>query len=69
MITNFALVDWLIVIGYFAIVGFAGLVLSRRQSTNAKDYFLASGTVPPWLAAISVIATTQTAATFLGGPV
>jgi len=46
----------------------AGAFLSRRQSPNAKDYFLASGTVPPWLAAISVIATTQSAATFLGGP-
>jgi Na+/proline symporter len=68
MMTNFALIDWLIIIGYFAIIGLAGLILSRRQSASAKDYFLASGTVPPWLAAISVIATTQSAATFLGGP-
>ena len=68
MMTNLRPLDWSIIAAYFVIVGAMGLFLSRRDSNNAKDYFLAGGTVSPWLAAISVIATTQSAATFIGGP-
>ncbi len=60
--------DWLIVAGYVAVIATASLWLNRRRANDARDYFLAGGAVPPWLAAISVLATTQSAATFLGGP-
>ena len=60
--------DWLIVAGYLAAIAAASLWLNRRRAADARDYFLAGGAVPPWLAAVSVLATTQSAATFLGGP-
>ena len=60
--------DWLIVAAYVAVIAVAAYGLGRRRANDARDYFLASGAVPPWLAAISVLATTQSAATFLGGP-
>jgi Na+/proline symporter len=66
--TNFTPLDWSIILAYFAVVGGMGALLSRRRSNNTKDYFLAGGAVAPWLAAVSVIATTQSAATFIGAP-
>ena len=60
--------DWLIVASYVAVIAAASLWLSRRRAGDARTFFLAGGAVPPWLAAISVLATTQSAATFLGGP-
>jgi Na+/proline symporter len=68
MINPFGLLDWIVVGGYFSVIALVGLALSRRQSLDARDYFLAGGSISPWLAAISVLATTQSAATFLGGP-
>lgn len=68
MSAGFTILDWWVVGAYFAAVAVLGYALSRRDSGDAHDYFLASGRIPPWLAAISVIATTQSAATFLGGP-
>ena len=65
---TFAPLDWCIVAGYFAAIALVGILASRRVSGDARDYFLAGGRVPAWLAAISVLATTQSAATFLGGP-
>jgi SSS family solute:Na+ symporter len=68
MTARFSLLDWAIVAGYLAIIALAAAKLGRRKTTDARDYFLAGGAVPAWLAAISVLATTQSAATFLGGP-
>jgi solute:Na+ symporter, SSS family len=65
---TFALLDWCVVAGYFAAIALVGFLASRRASGDARDYFLAGGRVPAWLAAISVLATTLSAATFLGGP-
>jgi len=43
-------------------------VSASFKSENAKDYFLGGNKMPYWVVAISVLATTQSAATFLGGP-
>ncbi|WDS35443.1 sodium:solute symporter [Pseudoxanthomonas sp.] len=43
-------------------------MLNRGGARDTRDYFLAGGRIPAWLAAISVLATTQSAATFLGVP-
>ena len=68
MHSTFALLDW-VVIGLYTIVLFAGGWLFRpRRATSTRDYFLAGGTIPAWMAAISVLSATQSAATFLGGP-
>jgi SSS family solute:Na+ symporter len=68
MHSTFALLDW-VVIGLYTIVLFAGGWLFRpRRAENTRDYFLAGGTIPAWMAAISVLSATQSAATFIGGP-
>ncbi|MEC4594936.1 MULTISPECIES: sodium:solute symporter family transporter [Nitrospirillum] len=64
----FSGLDWAVVGLYFLAVAGVGYAVNRQDSGDARDYFLASGQVPAWLAAISVLATTQSAATFLGGP-
>ncbi|HHL41983.1 MAG TPA: sodium:solute symporter, partial [Hellea balneolensis] len=41
---------------------------SKFKADNAKDYFLGGNSMPYWVVAVSVLATSQSAATFLGGP-
>ncbi|MBS0481105.1 MAG: sodium:solute symporter [Proteobacteria bacterium] len=68
MNSPFAPLDWM-VLGLYTLLLFAGGWLFRpRRSQTARDYFLAGGRVPSWLAAISVLSATQSAATFIGGP-
>ncbi|MBM3928125.1 MAG: sodium:solute symporter, partial [Sphingomonadales bacterium] len=68
MTGQFAPLDWMVVALYVAVLIVGGYAFSRRRTTDADDYFLASHTVPAWLAAVSVLSATQSAATFLGGP-
>lgn len=67
MTTQFTLLDWGIVAGYILLLALAGILATRRQR-DAADYFLAGHRVPIWLVAVSVLSTTQSAATFLGAP-
>ena len=67
MTARFTLLDWAIVGGYILILAVAGYLSTRRQR-SADDYFLAGHRVPVWLVAVSVLSTTQSAATFLGAP-
>ncbi|MBU1309473.1 MAG: sodium:solute symporter [Gammaproteobacteria bacterium] len=62
------LLDWIVFFGYFAILAAVGWAVNRRRAGNSQDYFLAANTMPVWVVAISVLATSQSAATFLGGP-
>ena len=64
---RFTTLDWTVVGGYILILAIAGYLSTRRQR-SAEDYFLAGHRVPVWLIAISVLSTTQSAATFLGAP-
>jgi solute:Na+ symporter, SSS family len=68
MAAAFSLLDWIIVIGYLLLLFAMGWAFALIKSNNAKDYFLGGNTMPYFVVAISVIATTQSAATFLGGP-
>jgi len=67
MTARFTALDWAIVGGYILILAVAGYLSTRRQR-SADDYFLAGQSVPVWLIAVSVLSTTQSAATFLGAP-
>ncbi|HEY0148481.1 MAG TPA: sodium:solute symporter [Allosphingosinicella sp.] len=67
MQTGFTWLDWSIVGAYVLALAAAGLLSTRRQR-DAQDYFLAGHGVPIWLVAVSVLSTTQSAATFLGAP-
>lgn len=67
MPAQFTILDWSIVAFYVLILALAGWLSTRRQR-DADDYFLAGHRVPVWLVAVSVLSTTQSAATFLGAP-
>ncbi|MET3438158.1 sodium:solute symporter [Sphingomonas sp. 1185] len=68
MMLPFSMADWLVIAGYLLLLVAGGWLLTPRQTASAREYFLAGGTVPAWLAALSVLSATQSAATFLGGP-
>ncbi len=66
--TGLTVLDWGVFASYFLILAGTGWYFSRTKVTNTKDYFLGGNEMPVWLVAISVLATAQSAATFLGGP-
>jgi len=68
MLSTFTALDWLIVIGYLLILMLFGWKFQAEKSESSKDYFLGGNQMPLWAVSISVLATTQSAATFLGGP-
>ena len=68
MTGQFAPLDWIVVALYVVVLIVGGYVFSRRRTADAEEYFLAGHSVPAWLAAVSVLSATQSAATFLGGP-
>lgn len=68
MNSAFSFLDWFVFVTYFLILAFTSFILSRKKVTTTNDYFLASNSVPMFAAAVSVLATSQSAATFLGGP-
>lgn len=65
--SHFGWLDWLVLGAYFALLVITGIWLSRRQR-GTEDYFLAGRSMPAWAVAVSVLATSLSAATFLGGP-
>ncbi|KMS56346.1 sodium:solute symporter [Novosphingobium barchaimii LL02] len=68
MMLPFTMADWLVIAAYLLLLLAGGWIFTPRKTETANDYFLAGGNVPAWLAAISVLSATQSAATFLGGP-
>ena len=59
--------DWVVIVSY--LVGTIGLgVWLSRQQENLEDYFLGGRNIPWWAALLSLVATTISAATFLGAP-
>ncbi|WP_298917903.1 sodium:solute symporter [uncultured Algimonas sp.] len=68
MAESFEFLDWLVIVAYAALLFGMGWMFSRRKAENSRDYFLGKTAMPYWVVAISVLATSQSAATFLGGP-
>ncbi|NET50523.1 MAG: sodium:solute symporter [Merismopedia sp. SIO2A8] len=60
-------IDWAIVAVYALIVVAIGVMASRRQ-TNTEEYFRGSRQLPWWAIGFSIIATSFSAASLLGGP-
>src|SRR4051794_29305626 len=60
-------VDWAVLAGYFALMIAIGFAVSRRRQ-DAREYFLAGRSLPTWALAVSIVATTLSAATFIGVP-
>ena len=68
MNSTFSSLDWFVFIGYFVILGISSYVFSRTKITSTREYFVGSNAMPMFAVAISVLATSQSAATFLGAP-
>ena len=68
MSSAFSLFDWLVFGGYFAILGISSYILSSSKITSTREYFVSANSIPMLAVAVSVLATSQSAATFLGVP-
>ncbi len=68
MHSSFATIDWIIFGAYFVVLVLTSIWFSQTKIENSRDYFVGGNAVAMWAVAISVLATTQSAATFLGGP-
>lgn len=60
--------DWIVLLGYFVLLVATGLWFSRRKQENTEDYFLAGRRMPAWAVAVSIVATSMSAASFIGVP-
>ncbi len=65
--TLFSMFDWMVLSLYFILLAASGYLLSKKQNST-DDYFRAGGQIPMWAAGISFLATSLSAATFIGGP-
>ena len=68
MDSAFSTLDWLVFGAYFLLLGVTSYILSRAKISSSRDYFISSNSMPMFAVAISVLATSQSAATFLGAP-
>lgn len=65
---SFAAADWAVLIGYFVVLAVTGYLFARRKQTDTTGYFLGSRHMPTWAVAISIVATSLSAVTFIGVP-
>ncbi|MCR9074848.1 MAG: sodium:solute symporter [bacterium] len=65
---GFKAIDWIVLAAYFAILAVSGFLFARRKSENSEDYFLGSRSMPSWAVAVSIVATSLSAVTFVGAP-
>lgn len=68
MQTGFSLYDWLIFLAYFTLLIFASVFLANKNMQTSREFFVASNAMPIYAVALSLLATAQSAATFLGAP-
>ncbi len=63
---HFGTLDYVVFIGYAALIMFIGLWVSRKGGKTAEDYFLASKSLPWWAIGSSLIAANISAEQFIG---
>ena len=68
MQSNFSSLDWMIFASYFLVLILTTVILSQTKVKTSREYFTGGNAMPMLAVAISVLATSQSAATFLGGP-
>ncbi|NPA59207.1 MAG: sodium:solute symporter [Epsilonproteobacteria bacterium] len=68
MHSNFSPLDWYIFFSYFLLLGITSFIFSKVKIKTSREYFVGANTMPMVGVAISVLATSQSAATFLGAP-
>jgi Na+/proline symporter len=52
------LLDYIIIFGFFALVLFIGIYVSKKSGQNSTEYFLSGRSMPWWLLGLSMVATT-----------
>ncbi|GMN09570.1 Na+:solute symporter [Croceitalea sp. MTPC9] len=50
--------DYVLIFGFFAIVLFIGIYVSKKSGKSSSEYFLSGRTMPWWLLGVSMVATT-----------
>jgi len=60
---NLATIDWIIIIAFFIVSLFIGVVVSKKAGESASDFFLSGRNMPWWLLGVSMVATTFSADT------
>lgn len=60
--------DWAVLAMYGVLLVASGWWFSRKGAKDTEDYFLAGRSMPAWAVAFSLLATAQSAATFVGVP-
>ncbi len=68
MQSSFSTLDWLVFALYFLVITVTSVILSRTKIESSRDFFISKNHMSTFAVAISVIATSQSAATFLGAP-
>ncbi|MGI9430149.1 MAG: Na+:solute symporter, partial [Bythopirellula sp.] len=56
-------IEWIIIVGYFAITLAIGLAFRKRAGRSMADYFVSGRNFPWWIAGTSMVATTFAADT------
>ena len=65
---GFSILDWIVFGGYFLVLAVSSWLFAHLPVRSSRDYFIGGNSVPMFAAAVSLLATSQSAATFLGGP-
>ena len=68
MQSMFSPLDWAVFFGYFLVLGTSSFLFSRIKINSTREFFVGSNSMPTFAVALSVLATSQSAATFLGVP-
>ncbi|MBX3321706.1 MAG: sodium:solute symporter [Phycisphaeraceae bacterium] len=68
MPTGLAAADWIVLALYGLLLIVSSLWFSRRRPTDTEGYFLGSRRMPVWTVSLSVVATSLSAASFIGVP-
>ncbi len=66
--SGFGALDWSVLGLYALVLVGSGVWLSRREQKDTEDYFLGGRRMPAWAVAVSVVATSMSAASFIGVP-
>ena len=68
MNSSFSSLDLLVFVSYFVLLLVTSVLLSRTKIKTSRDFFVGGNGVAMLAVAVSVVATSQSAATFLGAP-
>ena len=68
MNSAFSTLDWWVFTIYFLVLFSTSVLLSQKKVATTREYFVGNNNMPMFAVAMSVLATSQSAATFLGAP-